>query len=578
MPIAYQIRQLLENKEFELALCLANMTEEEEEEKQKRIHSIKNLYAFELFCQHRFDDSMQIFVKLGTDPSHVIGLYPNLLPQEFRKQLDYPSRLPDLEGGELEKGLSALQDYLTQKRNELVSDISKESNLSTMAIKEGNTTIKSKKQLSQIIDTTLLKCYLMTNDALVAPLLRLKDNNCHIEESEKILRKKEKFSELIILYEKKGLHERALHLLMKQAARPNSPLKGHDRTVQYLQHLGADHLKLIFDYAEWVLKEHPEDGLKIFTEDIPEVETLPRDKVLDYLEKNSKELAISYLEHIILYCEDTTPEFHNILAQSLREKVQMMMQDYLQSLPEGHLPPKAGREPDKLGEYRRKLIDFLENSKHYLPERLLTRFPIDEFYEERAILLGRLGRHEQALGIYVHILKDDDLAKRYCLNYFDRGREGNKDVYYYLLKMYLHPPSSSSLGMSASQGVKPKQNMDAAFRLMQEHATKIDVSKSLELLPISTNISEILTYLEKVMEHQASIKRYNQVLKSMLYAENLQVHEQRMFYQKAKVVLNDEKTCKVCKKRLGNSAFVRYPNGVIVHYYCCKDPNKCPED
>ena len=48
------------------------------------------------------------------DPSHVIGLYPNLLPQEFRKQLDYPSQLPDLEGGELEKGLSALQDYLTQ--------------------------------------------------------------------------------------------------------------------------------------------------------------------------------------------------------------------------------------------------------------------------------------------------------------------------------------------------------------------------------------------------------------------------------------------------------------------------------
>lgn len=32
----------------------------------------------------------------------------------------------------------------------------------------------------------------------------------------------------------------ALHLLMKQAARPNSPLKGHERTVQYLQHLGMN--------------------------------------------------------------------------------------------------------------------------------------------------------------------------------------------------------------------------------------------------------------------------------------------------------------------------------------------------
>ena len=54
-----------------------------------------------------------------------------------------------------------------------------------------------------------------TNDALVAPLLRLKDNNCHIEESEKILRKKEKFSELIILYEKKGLHERGKFIYRK---------------------------------------------------------------------------------------------------------------------------------------------------------------------------------------------------------------------------------------------------------------------------------------------------------------------------------------------------------------------------
>lgn len=580
MPIAYQIRQLLENHEFELALRLAEMTDEQDEEKQKRVHNIKNLYAFDLFCQHRFEESMQIFVKLGTDPSHVIGLYPNLLPHEFRKQLEYPKKPPDLEGGELEKALSALQDYLTQKRNELLSDISKESNkeLSTIAIQEGNTTIKSKKQLSQIIDTTLLKCYIQTNDALVAPLLRLKDNSCHVEESEKILKKKEKFSELIILYEKKGLHEKALHLLMKQAARPNSPLKGHDRTVQYLQHLGADHLKLIFDYAEWVLKEHPEDGLKIFTEDIPEVETLPRFKVLEYLEKISKDLAIAYLEHIIMECGDVTPEFHNMFAQSLREKVQVLMTEYLQSLPEGHLPSKAGQEPDKLGEYRRKLIEFLECSQYYMPERLLTRFPIDGFYEERAILLGRLDRHEQALGIYVHILRDDTLAKRYCLNYFDRGREGNKDVYYYLLKMYLQPPPSSSLGMSASQGIKPQQNMTAAFRLLQEHATKIDVSKTLELLPTSTPVAEILRYLEKVMEHQATIKRDCQVLKSMLYAENLQVHEQRMFYQKAKVVVNDEKICKICKKRLGNSAFVRYPNGVIVHYYCCKDPNKCPED
>ena len=35
------------------------------------------------------------------------------------------------------------------------------------------------------------------------------------------------------------------------------------------------------------------------------------------------------------------------------------------------------------------------------------------FYEERAILLGGLGRHEQALAIYVHVLKDCSMAERY---------------------------------------------------------------------------------------------------------------------------------------------------------------------
>lgn len=33
------------------------------------------------------------------------------------------------------------------------------------------------------------------------------------------------------------------------------------------------------------------------------------------------------------------------------------------------------------------------------------------FFEERAILLGRLGRHEQALAIYVYVLHDNKMAE-----------------------------------------------------------------------------------------------------------------------------------------------------------------------
>ena len=62
----------------------------------------------------------------------------------------------------------------------------------------------------------------------------------------------------------------------------------------------------------------------------------------------------------------------------------------------------------------------------------------------------------------------------------------------------------------------------------------------------------------------------------LLYFLWLQVREQHIHYQSKRCVINDEKNCAVCKKRIGNSAFARYPNGVIVHYYCCKDPLVCP--
>lgn len=48
------------------------MKDDSDNEKQQQIHHIKNLYAFNLFCQKRFDESMQVFAKLGT--GNVLGL------------------------------------------------------------------------------------------------------------------------------------------------------------------------------------------------------------------------------------------------------------------------------------------------------------------------------------------------------------------------------------------------------------------------------------------------------------------------------------------------------------------------
>uniref|UniRef100_A0A8C9VDJ8 VPS39 subunit of HOPS complex n=1 Tax=Scleropages formosus TaxID=113540 RepID=A0A8C9VDJ8_SCLFO len=518
VSIATQIRQLLQDKQFELALQLAKMKDDSDGDKRQQIHHIQNLYAFNLFCQKRFDDSMQVFAKLGTDPTHVIGLYPDLLPSDYRKQLHYPNPLPTLSGAELEKAHLALIDYLTQKRSHLVKQLNDSDPSTTSPLMEGTPTIKSRKKLLQIIDTTLLKCYLHTNVALVSPLLRLENNHCHIEECEYVLKKAHKYSELIILYEKKGLHQKALQVLLDQSTKANSPLKGHERTVQYLQRLGSENLGIIFEFSPWVLKACPEDGLKVQTKDF---------------------MCLS-----------------------------------LSGVP----PVAAGKEEGDLGEFRNKLLNFLEISSSYEPTRLISDFPFDGLLEERALLLGRMGKHEQALFIYVHILKDTRMAEEYCHRHYDRVTEGNKDVYLSLLRMYLSPPDVRCLVPIMMDLPEPQANLQAALHVLELHHSKLNTTKAINLLPANTQIREIRVFLESVLEENAQKKRFNQVLKSLLQAEFLRVQEERIFHQQVKCIITEEKTCRVCKKKIGNSAFARYPNGVVVHYFCCKDRNTCPAE
>ena len=205
VPVSEQVPQLLRDKQFELAVTVANICDESLTDKSKRIQHIQTLMAFDLFCNHKFKESMEVFFQLDICPSHVIGLYTGLLPAEFQDKLVYPDSPPVLQGRELENGLLALIEYLTQMRHKL-NNSSTPPTLSPQPLVEGIIVIKSKRQALQIIDTTLLKCYLQTNDALVAPLLRLKDNNCHLEEAERFLKKSQKFTELVIFYNTRKLH------------------------------------------------------------------------------------------------------------------------------------------------------------------------------------------------------------------------------------------------------------------------------------------------------------------------------------------------------------------------------------
>ncbi|GAB0088727.1 Vacuolar sorting protein 39/Transforming growth factor beta receptor-associated domain 1 [Sergentomyia squamirostris] len=555
--IPKQRHNLLQQKNFQLALQLTNISQESEEDKKEKIHQIQTLYAFDLFANKRFRESMTEFAKLETDPCDVIRLFPDLLPQEKDKSPTTAvggAVLPKLEDRDLENGLLALIDYLTEVRFKIKKE------LQTVSTDSAKPFGKMSTPLLSIIDTTMLKCYLQTNDSFVAPLLRL--NYCHLEESERTLKKYQKYGELIILYQTKGQHKRALQLLQSQAEVPGSNLYGHDRTIQYLQHVGSEHKTLIFEFSGWVLEKYPEDGLKIFTEDIQEVENLPRAEVLDYLLKNHKQLVVPYLEHVIHVWNESKPIFHNILIQQYRDAVKELKQDM-------EIGDTSKEKEALLVNVRAKLLDFLKKSSKYNPETVLGDFPYQDLFEERAIILGKLEKHDKVLAIYIQILGDVEKAIKYCDEVYSSKDLRRDEIFVLLIKTLLTPPVTPPYSGVPLHPRCLTPDIETVLEILEKDAKKVEPLAVLQIIPDNISLLRLRTFLETALQHQLEQKRKTQVLRGLLYAEHLQIHEDRIQNESNTVLISDYSVCPSCKKKFGNqSAFIRYPNGDIVHYSC----------
>lgn len=246
VPFDQQRRLLMEADHFDLAYKIVDLDKEVSDVKESETikSTIQNMHALQLFNQGKYGEAIEKLQSLDTDPTYVIGLFDCLLPDEFRARLKYPLQLPHLEGAELEKGLWALTDYLLEERRTL-----------SKKIQSGKYSSSSSDitKLQSIIDTSLLKCYLHTNNALVEHLLRIPDNHCNLEESEKALKKCLKFKELIVLYKTKHMHREALDLLQHLAKYDGNPALGRRNLILYLQDLGAKNIgKICFLFEPFV--------------------------------------------------------------------------------------------------------------------------------------------------------------------------------------------------------------------------------------------------------------------------------------------------------------------------------------
>ncbi|KAF5342379.1 hypothetical protein D9611_001421 [Ephemerocybe angulata] len=376
-------------------------------------------------------------------------------------------------------------------------------------------------RFAQIVDTALYKAYLIIRPTLLSSLCRV-PNWCEVSELEEDLRSRKKYSELKDLYHGKGAHAKALELLKKIAEDETDLEDKLDPSIRYLQKLGPEHLPQIFESAKWIFDADKDMAFQIFlSEDVE----LPAHPVADYLEKIDPRLCIRYLEHLLEEKEESASDFHDRLAGL-----------YLSQT----LAAKKRGDEELRREMYSKLLTFLDSNDRYGIDRLYGQLSTTDLFEARAILLGRLGRHDQALELYVYRLQDYRKAEEYCKRIYQPG-SATSSVFLTLLRIYLRPTSNA---VDASTLLRP------ALDLISRHGPRLDSVETLKLLPPLVTTHDLKEFLVDAVRAPIFDAR---VTRGISKARNDQVARRLVALQARRVKVTDTRICPQCHKRIGNS-------------------------
>ncbi|KAJ3447642.1 cnh domain containing [Anaeramoeba flamelloides] len=556
IPLLVQVDMLCYEHNYEEALQLCQLVDTLDEiNKKAKFKTIKIDYAFYLFTQRKFGQAMEFFREVDCDPRIALSLFPSLVPPEVYKGLTTPIvENKELNENEQQDAILSLIDYLLQTRNS--REIKKK---------------KNSLEILKVIDTVLVKSYMQTNVSYVAPFLRI-PNWCDLEECEKIFTERELETELIELYKTNGKHEKALILVEKKSK------KTGDITifVEYLCSLGRDHLELIFEYSKKLNQIDPNQCLKVFTYETNDEEELmdnqipsrdlPRFLVKNFLQESLPNLIIPYLEYVIFQKNDSTPDFHNDLLLFYYGQTKSIQDLLKNSLSDEEKKNKLQVSKQK---YIEKIKNFTKSSKYYLPQKMLDRFPEDDFYEERAIFFSRVGKHEMALNIYVNKLNNLEKAEKYCIEQYRKDGK-TQDIFLILIKKILnsHPNKNKN---------KNQAIINSVIKIINKHFTKINPLKVIQILPKDLNLSEILVYLKLIIQNNTEIKRRLTITKNLQKSAHLNLRAKITKKSKKCICIDQNVLCQVCGKRIGDSIIGLFPNGVYTHMSCIQNKHICPK-
>ncbi|KAG0212916.1 transforming growth factor, beta receptor associated protein 1 [Mortierella sp. GBA30] len=466
-------------------------------------------------------------------------------------------------------------------------------------------------------DTALLGLWVDSNDDANLNQLLESSNSCAEDLCEQKLKASNKHYALSLWYKAHKDYSATLSIwkrLLKHEIEDSASDIGLQGMASLL--LSLQDPTLVEDYGWWLVEQDEAVGLKIFMPgDAKRAAMFDADQILARCKSTiSRAGLMSYLEYIVVQRKSESPDHHRMLCSLYVESISLSIADsnvvtkhqeivaqFTKHQESRLLEPGAASAPtpstagssgtfmtflqshtktDTICHYRVKLSVFLQSSSFYDASEALSMVEqIPLLFFERAILLAKISKFQECIGVMVKDIKDYQGAEVFCLNAgaFKVHKKGAKAVvndgsqpkesiaemnarkklFMILLQEYLH--------MAQDQG-----GMVLTLRLLNSQSSYLDISEVIHLLPAFWSVELLQQYLLRSLRRNYHDFKEIQVVKGLSLGENLRISEElfQLYESEGPVVITADVECDVCGIAVADAVFMRTVDNRIIHLHC----------
>lgn len=331
-------------------------------------------------------------------------------------------------------------------------------------------------------------------------------------------------------------------------------------------------MKLFEKYIKWLLIKFPEDAFEV----VINTEIISIDYFLSKIVPDT-EYGVSdkdIKEKFLIYYNNKSPneKYQTLLIELFIDKLfkKKMKDTALNSIQfEGDLKDNY----DLFMKYLK--ADNACFSKNYILDKIKDTWLLNG----EIFLYSQLKMHSNALEKLIDnaMIEENDKftkAEEYCSDNFQTKPE----IYNMFLKMLINKYNEIKKKKGFEERIPNFEDQIISFLQKNKDVEKIDPVIAMEILPENFNICDerLYDYLTNVIKEYTSLTNKYKIERSisdmaLTYKERELLEEKNKF-----VEIDNDTVCDLCKKKIGTTIFVVYPNMKIYHSKCAPNLNVCP--